>query len=84
MKSQLCHVTNKAQLLAAFGCALDFDGVTDIVLNGKTHYKLSPEQSGMDIFNKAIRKAIAKIRRTQATAFEDFYAVQKLRIQKDF
>jgi hypothetical protein len=69
MKSQLCHVTNKAQLLVAFGCALDFDGVTDIVLNGKTHYKLSPKQSGMNIFNKEIKRTRNKIRRTPAECF---------------
>jgi len=42
---QKCIITNKAQLLAAVGCAFDFEGDTEIILNrksGTTKIKLHP------------------------------------------
>ena len=43
MKDQVITITNKAQLLVAFGCALDFPGLTKITLirkTGRTFYNL--------------------------------------------
>ena len=43
--NQKCIITNKAQLLAAVGCAFGFNGTTEIILNrkgGTTKIKLHP------------------------------------------
>lgn len=75
IKDQVITVTNKAQLLVAFGCALDFEGTTRITLERKdsrTFYNLRPSADSwfsMEIFNKFIRRARAKIKRIPAECF---------------
>lgn len=82
--NQKCIVHNKTQLLAAVGCAFDYFGTTEIVLNGKTHIKLKPDQKFDEInndyvyglflkarkkYHKGLKKVLANIRKTPAECF---------------
>lgn len=75
---QRITVTNKAQLIAAVGCAIDFLGITEITLIrkiNKTFYKLSPSQHEIErgrpeSFNRFLKKVRSAIRRTPAIHFK--------------
>ena len=52
--NQKCIVTNKAQLFAAVGCAFNYFGKTEIILNrkhGTTIIKLQPSRTPQDFAN---------------------------------
>lgn len=77
MRNQIMKVTNKAQLLAAFTCTLDFPGTSEITLvrkdGSKTHYVLKPyieSYSSAWGSDKGIRAAKRKIRRMPAETFK--------------
>lgn len=76
MKEQIITVTNKGQLIAAVGCAMDFLGVTEITLlhrTGKTFYVFNgtgyKSYYGIKAFNQMIRKVRTAIRKTPAEYF---------------
>jgi len=52
MGNQKCIVTNKNQLIAAVGCAIDFYGTTKIILNRKngiSFINLRPQDNDLTI-----------------------------------
>jgi len=82
--NQKCIVTNKAQLLAAVGCAIGFYETTKIILNrehGKTEFILKPLYSltefkedflsgyYCDEYDKGLIRLRANIKRTPAECF---------------
>lgn len=74
MKPQKIKVQNKNQLIAAFGCAVDYPGPTLINLRNEKLDILYSLKSGKSCFRsysfeKSIRRARGKIRKIPASFF---------------
>ncbi len=69
---QKITVTNKGQLLAAVGCAMDSTEITEITLlrkTGKTFYTFYDNFG--DRYNKEIQRVRGRIRGTPASCFTE-------------
>lgn len=72
---QKITVTTKKQLIAGVGCAIDFPGITKIVLqrkNGKTFYRFEPtfkSEVSMKRYNWLLRKCCNALRTVPAECF---------------
>jgi hypothetical protein len=86
MKSQICTVTNKTQLLVAVGCAIGFYGKTEIILSRKDRIstyvldaKINYEDYGSsnwwiqyfkDRYDRKLKRVRSNIRRIPAEYFK--------------
>lgn len=80
--NQKCVVNNKSQLLVAVGCAFDYFGTTEIILNNKTYIKIKPRWEPGEIegdydfwslrrkiFHIGLKRILANIRKIPAECF---------------